>query len=52
MIMEDTQERDMHRTTIEIPTKLWDKLVEEAKEIGLTPVQFLRVILKGRYSEK
>lgn len=47
--MEDVQEREMHRTTIEIPTKLWDKLVEEAREIGLTPVQYLRVILKDRY---
>lgn len=47
--MEDTQEREMHRTTIEIPTKLWDRLVEEAREIGLTPVQYLRVILKNRY---
>lgn len=42
---------EMHRTTVEIPTNLWDHLVKESKEIGLTPVQFLRVILKDRYSD-
>ena len=42
---------EMHRTTIEVPTFLWDSHVSEAKLIGLSPVQFLRVLLKERYPD-
>ena len=50
--MEHTEEpKTVHRTTIEIPVKLWTQLKEEASEMGLKPSQMLRVVLTRRYKE-